>query len=51
MTNSEAIGYMILAAKALKLEKDLIKQLEAEMKYQMDMKTEQEAEMTYKTFG
>jgi len=50
MTNSQAIGYMILAARTLDLDREVIKQLEAEMKYQMDMKTEQEAESVYNSF-
>jgi hypothetical protein len=50
MNNESALGYMILAAKELKLDKDIIKQLEAEMKYQMDMYTESEAEQAYNNF-
>lgn len=50
MDNSSAIGYMILAGRALGLDIDLLKQLEAEMKYQMDMKTEEEATAVYNNF-
>lgn len=50
MTNAAAIGYMILAAKDLKLDVKLIKQLEANMKYFMDMRTEEEAEEVYNNF-
>jgi len=50
MTNAAAIGYMILAAKALKLDKETIKQLEANMEHFMDMRTEEEAEETYNNF-
>jgi hypothetical protein len=35
MTNGEAIGYMILAGKALRIDPRIIKQFETEMKYQM----------------
>jgi hypothetical protein len=50
MTNAAAIGYMILAAKDLKLDKEIIKQLEANMKYFMDMRSEEEAEEIYYRF-
>lgn len=50
MTNSEAIGYMILAGKALEIDQDIIKALEHEMKYQMDMKSEEQAQKVYESF-
>lgn len=50
MTNDAAIGYMILAAKDLGLDKEVISQLEENMKYFMDVKTESEAEKAYKEF-
>jgi hypothetical protein len=50
MTNSEAMGYMILAGKALEFDLKIIKQLEAEMKYQMDMKGEEQARKAYERF-
>ena len=50
MTNSEAIGYMILAGKALEINPKIIKQFEAEMKYQMDMKGEDQAQKAYESF-
>ena len=50
MNNSAAIGYAIMAAKNLDLDKDTIKQLESEMKYCMDMKDEEQAEKVYQEF-
>ena len=50
MTNEAAIGYMILAAKDLGLDKKVINQLEDNMKYFMDLKTVSEAEKAYKNF-
>lgn len=50
MTNSAAIGYMILAAKALNLDKDTIKKLERKMYEIMEFKTEEEAEEVYQNF-
>lgn len=50
MTNNQAIGYMILAAKDMGMNEDEIKQLEAGMKYQMDRKTEEQAERVYNNF-
>lgn len=50
MNNGSAIGYMILAARALGIDKDIIKKLESEMTYQMDMKTEDQAETVYQQF-
>lgn len=49
MTNEAAIGYMILACKALKLDNDLIQKIDREMYLQMDEKTEEEAEKMYRT--
>lgn len=50
MNNSAAIGYMIMAAKSLGLDKKTINQLEASMKYHMDMRTEDEASRVYEEF-
>jgi hypothetical protein len=50
MTNGEAIGYMILAGKALRIDPKIIKQFKVEMKYQMDMKSEPQAKKTYESF-
>ncbi len=50
MTNAAAIGYMIRAAKDLELDREVIKQLESEMKYFMDMITEEQAEQIYNNF-
>ena len=47
MNNSAAIGYMILAAKALGLDKKTIRTLESAMRSKMDIFTEDEAEETY----
>jgi hypothetical protein len=51
MTNSEAIGYMILAGKALEVNPKIIKQFEAEIKYQMDMKGEDQAQKAYESLS
>lgn len=48
MTNAAAIGYAIIAAKALGLNAKLIKQLETEMYHQMDFVSEDEAEEVYR---
>lgn len=50
MNNAAAIGYAIMAAKNLDLDKETVKQLEYEMKYQMDMRAEEEAENVYRNF-
>lgn len=50
MTNGAAIGYMIMAGKSMGLDEDTIKTLEAQMKYKMDMRTEEEAEKVYQSF-
>jgi DUF438 domain-containing protein len=50
MNNSAAIGYVIMAAKNLDMDKETIKQLESEMKYCMDMKDEEQAEKVYQEF-
>lgn len=47
MTNNEAIGYMILAGKALRIDPRIIKKFEVEMKYQMNMKVEEKAQKAY----
>lgn len=47
MNNAAAIGYMILAAKELSLDKKLISELEEEMRSQMDISTEEEAISAY----
>jgi hypothetical protein len=44
MNNREAIGYMLLAAKELKLDKETIKKLRSAMYRNFDEKTEGEAE-------
>lgn len=43
MTNSEAIGYMLLAAKEVGLDKETTRKLYGSMYWQFDMKTEDEA--------
>ena len=50
MNNSTAIGYMILAMKYLGYKDAKIKEMESEMKYQMDMRTEEQADQTYMQF-
>lgn len=50
MTNMAAIGYMIRAAKALGLDKELIRKLEREMVAEMDLTLEEDAEKTYNEF-
>lgn len=50
MTNEAAIGYMILAAKDLRLDKEIISQLVENMRYFMDVDTESEAEKAYREF-
>lgn len=47
MTNSAAIGYMILAAKRCGLSKDAIRKLERTMYLELDFTTEDEAEEVY----
>lgn len=47
MTNGAAIGYMILAAKMLGLDPQLIKLLDRTMYDTMDEVTEEEAEKVY----
>ncbi|WP_194709686.1 hypothetical protein [Radiobacillus deserti] len=44
MTNRQAIGYMMLAAKEIGLDKETLKKLFGAMYWQFDMKTEGEAE-------
>ena len=50
MTNESAIGYMILAAKALDIAVEDIRKIAQEMQSQMDFKTEECAEKAYKSF-
>lgn len=50
MNNGEAIGYMILAAKALGLDDKTIKKMERELIDQMDMKSEKQAHTAYCNF-
>lgn len=44
MTNREAIGYMLLGAKKLGLNKEEVKKLFGEMYYLFDIYTEEEAQ-------
>lgn len=44
MTNRQAIGYLLLAAKEIGLDKEKTKKLFGAMYWQFDMKTEDEAE-------
>ncbi len=44
MNNREAIGYMLLACKELKLDAETVKKLRSAMYNQFDVKTEEEAE-------
>jgi ABC-type nitrate/sulfonate/bicarbonate transport system substrate-binding protein len=48
MTNAAAIGYMIQAAKWLKLKPETIKKLDRAMYEAMDELTEEEAEAIYR---
>jgi Holliday junction resolvasome RuvABC DNA-binding subunit len=50
VNNATAIGYAILALKELGYTEKQIKDIEAEMKYQMDMTTEERAEQEYNRF-
>lgn len=50
MTNAAAIGYMIRAAKQIKLDDKTIKILEILMLEEMDFHTEEEAEQTYYSY-
>lgn len=50
MTNSQAMGYMILAAQTLGLDEKQIRQLEQAMKYQLESKTTETAEDAYQKF-
>ena len=49
MKNEAAIGYMILACKALNIDPEVIKKIDREMYMQMDEKTEDEAEKAYRS--
>jgi len=44
MDNYQAIGYMLLACKKAKLDKETVEELYSNMWYMFDMKTEEEAE-------
>lgn len=48
MTNGAAIGYMMIAAKACGLDEKKIKEIEHDMKLEMAMTTEEEAEEYYR---
>lgn len=50
MTNSAAIGYAIMAAKNLQIDRETIKQLEREMYRLMDRVEEEKAEKVYQNF-
>lgn len=50
MQNSTAIGYMILAAKDVGLSDDVIRDLERNMAFFMELKTYKEAEDAYHRF-
>lgn len=50
MNNASAIGYMIMAMKALGYDEYKIKDMEQEMKHKMDMCTEGYAEKIYQNF-
>ncbi len=50
MNNGAAIGYAIKAAKELGLSDKQIRYLECEMKHQMDIRTEEQAEKAYQEF-
>jgi uncharacterized membrane protein YqiK len=49
MTNNAAVGYMIMSAKALKIDQEMIEALELVMEEMMDLYTESEAEEVYRT--
>lgn len=51
VTYKEAIGYMILAAKVLNIDKEVIEQIETEMQYQIETKTDEEAREAYKSYA
>lgn len=50
MTNSEAIGYAIMALKALGYTEEQIRKVEGKMLYTMDMHCEEEAGEAYRKF-
>ena len=50
MTNKAAIGYMMLAAKALGLDENIIKDLDYTMQAAMDQYTESQAENVFIKF-
>lgn len=47
MTSSQAIGYAILALKELGASREFIDRVEAEMKRQISLKTDEDAEKAY----
>jgi hypothetical protein len=47
MNNATAIGYMILAAQAVGVDKDIIDRIAREMYSEMDFVTEEDAEKVY----
>lgn len=49
LTNEAALGYMIIAAKAVGIKPSGIEKLEISMREAMDEKTEEEAEEAYKS--
>jgi Holliday junction resolvasome RuvABC DNA-binding subunit len=48
MTNGEAIGYGLMTLKSLGYSKKELDKFEAEMRYQMDMHSEEEADEVYR---
>ena len=50
MTNGAAIGYMIMAARNIELEPDMIRALAAMMQEKMDFCSEDQAERAFMTF-
>ena len=50
MDNSAALGYMILAAKAVGIPVETIRELESAMTQKMDFLTEEQATKAYREF-
>ena len=50
MERNVAIGYMIMAGKAIGIDKETLKKLESRIKVTMDIMTEEEAEIEYNDF-
>ena len=50
MTNSAAMGYMIMAARSIDLEPDTIRVLAAMMQEKMDFCSEEQAERAFMSF-